>query len=99
MRLESAQHKAFIEVTIMIIMITMMTKNLHDYDDYDHDHCLNESEEDTRWVGSRHLRIIIQSTTIVIITMIIPMIAPMTLVSTQVTEEGSVAAAATALLG
>ena len=97
MRLESAQHKAFIEVTIMIIMITMMTKNLHDYDDYDHD--LNESEEDTRWAGSRHLRIIIQSTTIVIITMIIPMIAPMTLVSTQVTEEGSVAAAATALLG
>ena len=98
MRLESAQHKAFIEVTIMVIMITMMTKNLHDYDDYDHDHCLNESEEDTRWAGSRHLMIIIQSTTIVI-TMIIQMIAPMTLVSTQVTEEGSVAAAATALLG
>ena len=77
-------------------MITMMTKNLHDYDDYDHD--LNESEEDTRWAGYRHLMIIIQSTTIVI-TMIIQMIAPMTLVSTQVTEEGSVAAAATALLG
>ena len=98
MRLESAQHKAFIEVTIMVIMITMMTKNLHDYDDYDHDHCLNESEEDTRRAGYRHLMIIIQSTTIVI-TMIIQMIAPMTLVSTQVTEEGSVAAAATALLG